>query len=242
MKKAYSIAIFFIIGVGILFANQSGHLLRVNLKKGQVIRHEAVVKYDAGGQGMDVNMKMRVTQQCTAASNGVYTVNAKVDSVNLNSPSLKDPKMVKQLEDSIKKNGNATYKIDSLGRIISGTNTLNSSGIERITYPKNPIKIGQTWTSTAKVNSMSGTTDVKATLKLLGIERVGGVECYKTSVSTSTTVENMKISGNGFLWIRRSDGLEEKMNMSLTMKPMSKNANTQGIPSNVKMTMTMRRL
>lgn len=241
MKKIYSISIFFIIGAALPFANQSGYLLRVNLKKGQIIRHEAVIKYDAEGQGMDVNMKMRVTQKCTAASNGVYTVNAKVDSVNLNSPSLKDPKMVKQLEENIKKNGVATYKIDSLGRIESGANTINSSGMERITYPKNPIRIGQTWTSTTKVNTMSGTTNVTATLKLLGIERVGGVECYKTSINTSTTVENIKISGSGLLWIRRSDGLEEKMNMNLTMKPTSR-TNSQGAFSNVKMTMTMRRV
>jgi len=242
MKKTYSLAILFFIGVALLFANQSGYLLRVKLKKGQVIRHEAVITYDAAGQGMDMNMKMRVTQTCTAVKNGIYTVQAKVDSIDLNSPALKDPKMVKQIEDNIKQNGTATYTMDSFGKITGDMKSLNSSGMERISYPKNPVRIGQTWTSSTKVNSMSGETDVKATLKLLGIERVNGVECYKASISTSTTVQNIKISGSGFLWIRRSDGLEEKMNMTIMMKPTGKGASPQGMPSNVKMTMTMHRL
>lgn len=241
MKKIYSVPILLLVGFALLFANQSGYLLRVKLKKGQIIRHEAFVKYDAQGQGMDMIMKMRLTQKCTAVSNGVYTVNAKVDSVNISSPSLKDLKTKKQIEDAIKQNGITTYKIDGLGKITGDVKALSSSGIERITYPKNPVKIGQTWTSSARVNSMSAPTDVKATLKLLGIEKVNGVNCYKTSISTSTTVEKIKISGSGFMWIRCSDGFEEKMSMTMTMKPTNK-ASSQGMPSSVKMTMTMRRL
>ncbi len=98
----------------------------------------------------------------------------------------------------------AVFRQDEYGKPVgSGA----GAGAASISLPTGPVKLGDSWKGDAFVNGglMTGASKVKATYKLIRMEKLGGVPVARISVKFAGG-DKAKISGGGTSWISIADG------------------------------------
>lgn len=211
---------------------QQGHMLRVKLTKGQIVKHNVVMKTvvpGANGKSMNVTIDMLVRQTCKTVNGNKFTIESGVDRANMQVPGI-DPKMVKSQTDAMLKQKTTTV-MDSQGKVISNSGVSMSSMNNPTSFPAGPVKVGGTWSSEVNMPSQMGQLKMKVTNKLLALEKVAGRDCYKISLNMSGSGA-MDVSGGGTMWVRVADGLPEKGSFTNKMK-MKGGQNGQSVTINV---------
>ncbi len=206
----------FVLAIPVL-AGQSGYLIRVNLKKGQVIRHAYTMSttLPMGNKPakMDINATLR--QTVTNVANGKFTLTSKMESAKVKS-SMLGAEQAKNIEKQMMQAG-TTIVMDSLGKTTVSGGQSAMSGVNTTTsYPKNAVRIGQSWTTSQKMPTQIGNVDMTVTNKLLAVEKVGVNNCYKLAMTMKSSGQ-MQMNGSGTMWVRQSDGMQEKANITMSM-------------------------
>lgn len=196
---------------------QQSYKLRLKLAKGQIVRQTMKINSTVpSGQGKSMNVSVDLTarQVCTAVQGDRFTITTSVEAAKINIPGV-DPKVLQQQSEAMKKE-RATLVMNSLGKVVSGSG--GAAGNASVaSFPANAVRVGSAWTSETTVPSPLGQVKVKVNSKLLGVEKVGGRDCYKISLSMSGS-GSVGITGGGTLWVRAADGMAEKVNLTQDIK------------------------
>lgn len=204
------------------------YTIRFNPAKGLTMKHNYMISQKVNGMpSMDTTIMFITKTSCTAVANGIYTMTMKAESV-----SVKGNEQMKSVFAQMEKEMKArttTYKMDSLGNVKSGGANDLGGVMRSMAYPKGAVKVGQSWSGVTSFPTQLGDVSIKTTLKLLGVESVNGRKLYKIAVTIAPNGGGkMKINGTGTVWIRQSDGMQEKgsFNTSVVMggqngKPMT---------------------
>lgn len=196
-------------------AGQGAYLIRVNLKKGQVVRHAYTLSttVPAGTKPMKMDISATLRQTVTSSANGKFTIATKMESAKVNAPML-GGEQVKNIEKQMMA-ANTTLTMDPLGKTTVAGGQQTMQGVNTTTtYLKTPVKIGQSWTTSQKVPIQMGSIDMTVTTKLLSVEKIGVNKCYKLGLAM-VSAGQLKINGSGTMWVRASDGLQEKATITL---------------------------
>lgn len=220
---------------------QNTHLLRINIKKGQVIRQEMKITTQmpgaaTGGKATNITMIMVMKQTCTDAQKDKFTIVSEIESARATGGTPEMNKMItQQLQSTIGQK--ETMTVDSRGNPI-GASANQAGGFYG--YPKDAVKVGQSWTANVNLGNLGARAgSVKSTMKLLGVERVNNQNCFKMSMNLSSSMQNMTVTGNGTIWARTSDGMLEKGNVKTTTNIKGQG---QGAGMNISGSMEMKRL
>lgn len=204
------------------------YTIRFNPAKGSSVRHSYNIKQKVKGMpSMDTTMEFVTKTSCTAVANGIFTMTMKAESAKVTGNEQMKSGFA-QIEKELKSR-TTTYKMDSLGNVKSGGPNEIAGVTSSMAYPKGAVKVGQSWSSVTSVPTQLGKVSIKTTLKLLGVEAVSGVNCYKIAVTVAPNGQsNMKVNGTGTIWIRQKDGMQEKgsFNTSMVMSGQNGNAMT----------------
>lgn len=198
-------------------AGQATYLIRVNLKKGQVIRHAYTMTttLPMGTKPMKMDISATLRQTVLNTANGKFTIAAKMESAKVKSAML-GAEQAKTVEKQMMA-ATTTLTMDPLGKttVAGGKNAM--AGVNTTTtYPKAPIRVGQSWTTSQTMPTQMGNLDMTVTSKLLAVEKVGANNCYKLGMSMKSAGQ-IKINGNGIMWVRMTDGMQEKANITMNM-------------------------
>lgn len=185
MKKLLVIVLLMISAISF---SQEKVLLRYNFKKGDTYKVEMKMLNDMGNSN-SIEMNFTMDQEVKSVdSKGVYSSEAKISrivanmkqsgvSVNYDSNKKEEEldqmgKMIKPQMDKVLKT-KIFLKVNAIGEILEAktepslpqTNNLTSQ--TNIIYPKEAVKVGDTWSSTRKENGL----DFNFTYKVISITR-----------------------------------------------------------------------
>lgn len=194
----------------------AGYLFRLKFSKGQSYKYQ--MNMSGSGQGQTFIMRMPMTMTVVGVSGVVGTVTYKIGPVSMsvggkttNMPNVRT----------------MTLKLDNRGNVVSGADASQVQGMGTIGLPARPMAIGSTWSAKTKTAAgAAGQMDVQATYRFVGIERQGGINSAKISM-TMTGAGQANVKGSGTMWLAVSDGALVRtdttmtVNMQGTTMPMS---------------------
>ncbi|MFZ4506840.1 MAG: hypothetical protein ACOYON_03995 [Fimbriimonas sp.] len=80
------------------------------------------------------------------------------------------------------------------------------TAISMMRWPGKAVKVGDEWTSEWKSDTKTGIVAGKATLKVLGEEKVGDWDCLKISLNSKETEGDTPAGNEGIYWVAKEDG------------------------------------
>jgi hypothetical protein len=110
-----------------------------------------------------------------------------------------------------------TITVDELGNASGSVTGQSSFGVH---FPKNPVKIGETWTHETQIGGATGGSSVVATYKFNGIKKVGKQQLADISFTIGTS--GMVKGGSGRTYLQPSNGALVSTSMKILV------ANPQG--------------
>lgn len=189
----------------------AGYLLRMKYKPGTVRKYSIVTSIvglpagTAGAAGGPMKISATVEQKVLSVAGKVAKVEVKTSAFQMaNGTSVGAPQTVNS-------------SIDELG---DSTGYGKASGFG-VHFPKEPIKVGGTWSrENAIPGMMGGATKAKTTYKFNGIKRVGKLSV--ADVSFNIDPSGMMKGGSGHSYLNPTDGSLSSVSMKFTV------ANPQG--------------
>jgi hypothetical protein len=194
------------------------YLLRLKFKAGESRKYTLSTELSGLPIGKDGKLKLSGPLEETVAS-----VKGKNATINVSVGALKtaDGQAFGQPSTS-------TITVDELGNATGSEMGQSSFGVH---FPKNPVKIGETWTHQTQLAGAGGGGTVTATYKFNGIKKVGKQQL--ADISFTIGAAGMVKSGSGQTFLLPSNGAL----ITTTMKILV--ANPQGgndITTNVNIT------
>lgn len=159
------------------------YLLRMKFKVGDTAKYQMSMSGDMMPAGINVSMTSVVKKVTGNTAEVEYTTTPPAGAPGAGRPTK------------------TTIKIDNRGKVVGG-NTQMGQQFNNVQLPEKAVKIGQTWSGTA---SGGMGMQLNTTYKLVGSKMVGGQDCAQIGVTMASTSGQMKISGNGTMYLRMGD-------------------------------------
>lgn len=212
MKRTLLAAGIVALGCGLIFVPQqtsaqvtkqgNAYKLSLDLKKGSVYKYSILATVTppsgmgpkTGKQTFDTPISMKIME----VTNGLATV--QITSVP---PTMGATKAKPQTN---------TIKIDRTGKVTSG----GEAGVV-VSLPSKPVKIGETWSSTASTRAMGIPMNVTSKSTLKGVKAAGNRQVAVVDVTTDAKGASMAGKGKGTYTIDMKDGMLVTYDLTQTM-------------------------
>jgi hypothetical protein len=116
--------------------------------------------------------------------------------------------------------------VDIQGEEVAGANGAEGwrrANLSNFVYPADPLKIGDTWTSSIASDSKTGAVAAKTTYAVEKFEKVGNHETVKVKFTSKETEGSDPASSDGFVWLDVKDGTQIKVQVTWSNVPMMGN-------------------
>ncbi len=206
-------------------AGQGAQLLRIKAKPGQVMKY--VMDMQSGTSSQSMKMGMGMTMKVAAVKNGQWTIHSTIGNVTMNgqpAPAAATEQLKKMLMVTVMDSRATVLKSETRG--IAGMPN-NSQGTS-VPFPKNPVKVGSTWSGSASIQGQK----VETSYKLIAFKPVNG-KAAAVIHATPKGMANFKTNGPIVYSVELATGFPLSMSMTGTV--------TQGTNTQT-MKMTMRRV
>jgi hypothetical protein len=184
------------------------YLLRLKFKAGETRKYTLATELSGlamGANGNGIKLSGPLEEKIVSVKGKSATIN-----VSIGAMSTADGQTFGQPSSS-------TISVDELGNATGSETGKTSFGVH---FPKNPVKVGETWTHEAQLGGATGGGMVKATYKFNGIKKVG--KQTLADITFSFGASGMVKGGSGRTYLLPSNGAL----VSTTMKILV--ANPQG--------------
>jgi hypothetical protein len=185
-----------------------GYTLRMKFTKGQKISYETTTTVDMAGMQP---MKMPMTMTVTDVKDGIYTVKYSVGAIGGQKPQ------------------DITLKMNSQGKLVEGNAAGQAlTGAGNVQLPTKPVKVGESWSSTAETPVMGSKMKVNSTYTFKGIKKVGGKDVAEIAIKMTSSGGAVGVTGTGTMTLMVSDGSlhGSTMNIKTSMGQGSGTAST----------------
>jgi hypothetical protein len=104
--------------------------------------------------------------------------------------------------------------VNALGEVVNSGPTVPQSGL--LTFPKNPVKIGEKWKAAVKSIVMDKEATIQGEYTLTGFKTIGGRKTAALAVKLSSD-EGLKTRSTGTMYVAVADGSLVKSAMHMVM-------------------------
>jgi hypothetical protein len=212
MKRTFLAAGIVALGCGLIFAPQqtsaqvtkqgNAYKMSLDLKKGSVYKYsiQATVNSPAGmgSQPTKQSFDSPITMKVMEVAGGLATV-----QITTVPPTMGATKAKPQT---------STIKIDRSGKVTTG----GEAGVV-VSLPTKPVKIGETWSSTASTRGMGIPMNVNSKSTLKAVKAVGNRQVAVVEVTTDAKGASMTGKGKGTYTIDMKDGMIVTYDLAQTM-------------------------
>lgn len=184
------------------------YLLRMNYKKGQVLRFVAesgIVMGPKQTTKVTVPMVMKVKN----VVKGIADIDVTVGPVSSNGTKMQPART-------------ASAKMDTMGRPVDGASSPMMSG----TFPQKPVAVGETWSSNVPLSGMQMNVSMRFIFR--GLKNIKGKMVGIIDTAIDSVSGGANLSGKGQMQVLVSDGTLNNMRLNMTMSVPPSNGKKGG--------------
>ncbi len=187
----------------VALAAQAGVTLARKPKANEEHKYRLKANVELGGQAVEVAgvQSEKVTE---VGTDGTYTVESKTSDLKISVGGQEFPAPDSGNGTTIVYNADGTIK--EIRGDQTGADTYRFANLSVFFAPGKEVKTGDAWTHEAKADAKTGAVAAKATYKVVGEEKIAGLDTYKIEFSTKESEGDTPASAEGTIYVDKADG------------------------------------